>query len=194
MANSVHPRISNISATFELGTKVDIDILKEKLNGYLIRRFKAVNVRNHDPYASANIFESGKVVMAGCKSIENLQKAAALLCDTLVQHGITCSVQNLQIQNIVASGVFMTKVELVYTFQNMFSLFENFDKNKPLVSYETELFPGLICKEKSKVFTVFTTGKYIITGCKTEQEIIDFFEKYYLLIIFKEELMDCSNC
>lgn len=180
-----HPCMSNISATFHLNCKINLDCIIQKLNGRLIRKFRAVNIKVFDPFASANIFENGKVVINGTNSNANLKLAVKNICEKLRDIGIESIPDKLKIENCVASGLLNEKIDLSFTYNNIRANSKNM-----VVSYEPELFPGLICKDGKKVFTIFTTGKYIITGCKNEEEIQDIYEKNKLFIVFKDIAME----
>ena len=57
----------------------------------------------------------------------------------------------------------------------------------PYVSYEPDLFPGLIFRTTAPklVFLLFRSGKIVITGAKSRSEIDATFKKLYFGIIVK---------
>jgi len=68
----VFPIIANINTSFELNSKIDFEILKNKVSCYQVKRkFFAMIYKMASPKATFNIYESGKVVMSGLKEIED---------------------------------------------------------------------------------------------------------------------------
>jgi transcription initiation factor TFIID TATA-box-binding protein len=73
------------------------------------------------------------------------------------------------IQNCVASVNLFTKIDLVSIFQQLI------DDDELEVSYNPEQFPGLILKTKKPKISslVFSSGKLVITGAKSEEMVHD---------------------
>lgn len=71
------------------------------------------------------------------------------------------------IQNCVASVNLYTKIDLVSIFQQLI------DDDELEVSYNPEQFPGLILKTKRPKISslVFSSGKLVITGAKSEEMV-----------------------
>lgn len=71
------------------------------------------------------------------------------------------------IQNCVASVNLFTKINLVSIFQQLI------DDDELEVSYNPEQFPGLILKTKKPKISslVFSSGKLVITGAKSEEMV-----------------------
>lgn len=71
------------------------------------------------------------------------------------------------IQNCVASVNLFTKIDLVSIFQQLI------DDDELEVSYNPEQFPGLILKTKQPKISslVFSSGKLVITGAKSEEMV-----------------------
>ena len=117
------------------------------------------------------VFSSGKVVCTGAKS-ESASKTAAKKYAKSIQHiGYDVKFKDFAIQNIVAK----CDVKFVINIEKIFHDHSNF------CSYEPEIFPGLIYKMlvPKVVLLVFVSGKVVLTGAKTRDQIYEAFEKIY---------------
>ena len=81
---------------------------------------------------------------------------------------------DFKIQNIVgcADIQFSVRLESLHTYHSQFC------------SYEPELFPGLIYRmiKPKVVLLVFVSGKVVITGAKTRDEIYEAFNNLYPIL------------
>ena len=95
----------------------------------------------------------------------------------LQKHGIPVSFRDFKIQNIVASA------ELPHTLK----LLELSQTYGPYVSYEPDLFPGLVFRTTAPklVFLLFRSGKIVITGAKCREEIAKTWEQLFYGIVTK---------
>ncbi|MDI9312533.1 MAG: hypothetical protein QM535_20145, partial [Limnohabitans sp.] len=77
------------------------------------------------------------------------------------------------IRNIVFSGNFNKKINLPSLYNHIREI--GF-VNDTIASYETELFPALICNIKNKKWSIsiFQNGKYHMTGFKSLDEASEF--------------------
>jgi transcription initiation factor TFIID TATA-box-binding protein len=136
------------------------------------RRFAAVIIRIRDPKTTALIFRSGKMVITGAKSEEKSEQAAKQYAKMIKKVGTPdVKLQEFKIQNIVGScGVnFAISLESLNTGHSTFS------------TYEPELFPGLIYRmHKPKiVLLIFASGKIVLTGAKTREDIYSAFDNIF---------------
>ena len=170
-------------------------------------RFSAVIMRIRNPKTTALIFSTGKIVITGAKS-ENDIIMAARIFEKTVQKVIegdaaekimesqsspdksaldaplvpSIRLSDLKIQNIVASTDvgFSIKLETLQKEQKKFSR----------CHYEPELFPGLIYKMESPkvVLLIFTSGKIVLAGAKSRHDIHKAYHNIYpVLHQFKKE-------
>lgn len=136
------------------------------------RRFGAVIMRLREPKATALIFSSGKMCVTGLKSIHNANLAAKRFAYIIDRIGFKCQQEiDFKVQNIVGTADvgFPIRLEgLVYA-------------HSTFASYEPELFPGLIYRLVSPrvVFLIFVSGKIVITGAKTENDLCEAFTKMF---------------
>jgi len=70
-------KVRNIVGFLNLGFSIDLERLAEKEGGiYEPEQFPGLIMRNSSPRATFLVFASGKVVVAGCRSLEELKQAA----------------------------------------------------------------------------------------------------------------------
>ena len=87
------------------------------------------------------------------------------------------SIRNFKIQNIVASAEVPHPLKLLELSRSY----------GPYVSYEPDLFPGLVFRTTAPklVFLLFRSGKVVITGAKSRSEIESTFKTLFYGIIVK---------
>ena len=185
---SILPRIENIVSTATLGCQLNLReiALRVKNAEYNPRRFSAVIMRIKEPKTTALIFSSGKIVTLGAKSEEESRKACRKFAKIIKSLNYPVSFKDFKIQNIVGSVDSKFKIAL---FKLYIYLIKHINCNdKSFVSYEPEHFPGLIYRmiEPNIVILIFYSGKLVLTGAKTKDDIYNGFRKIYpLLVKFK---------
>ncbi len=165
MASKPVYRIENIVATVTLDQTLDLNAIERSVEyvEYNPDQFPGLIMRLENPKVTALIFKSGKMVVTGAKSTEELIKAVKKIIRTLRRHNIIITGRpKIQIQNIVASANLNVEVNLE---KAAFLLEDNM--------YEPEQFPGLIHRmsQPRVVLLVFSSGKMVITGAKREEEV-----------------------
>ncbi len=174
-------KIENIVATVSLDQTLDLDYIDKTLPNveYNPDQFPGLIFRLDTPKVTALIFKSGKMVVTGAKSTAELIKAVKKIIKTLIKYGVPITGRpRIQIQNIVASASLGVEVALE---KAAFLL--------PNSMYEPEQFPGLIHRmsDPHVVLLIFSSGKMVITGAKSEEEVYQAVRKIYLTL--KE--LDC---
>ncbi len=140
------------------------------------RRFAAVIMRLREPRATALVFASGKLVITGTKSSHNSSLATKKIAYILERVGFQpASFINFKVQNIVGTVDvgFPIRLEGVAFAHPTFS------------SYEPELFPGLIYRlvQPRVVLLIFVSGKVVITGAKTEEQLVEGLKKVFPVLM-----------
>ena len=159
-------KIENIVASAKVTDSLDLNFLASQLKDaeYNKKRVPGVVLRMQDPKIAALIFGSGKVVLTGAKSIDNLSRGLQILGDQLRALNIDIP-ENLtyKVQNIVTSADLGTPINL-----NKIAVGFNLDK----IEYEPEQFPGLVYRldDPRVVVLLFGSGKLIITGGKQPED------------------------
>ena len=159
------PVIQNVVATADLGTNIDlIAIVKVFRNvEYKPKRFPGLVFRLKRPKTTTLIFRTGKMVCTGAKSAKLAKRAVKNVVKRLREVGfIIRDMPNAEIQNIVATADISSKVDL----EGAVDILDN-------TMYEPEMFPGLIYRmvDPKVVILLFTSGKLVITGAKTEEQV-----------------------
>ncbi len=158
-------KIENIVSTVTLDQTLNLYTIERNVPHveYNPDQFPGLVFRLESPKVTALIFKSGKMVITGAKSTEELIRAVKRIIKTLRQHGIMITSRpKIQIQNIVASANLYVEVNL----EKAAFLLEN-------NMYEPEQFPGLIYRmtDPHVVLLIFSSGKMVITGAKREEEV-----------------------
>jgi|TARA_B110001452_G_scaffold261773_1_gene260950 transcription initiation factor TFIID TATA-box-binding protein len=172
------PVIQNCVATFSLGVKnINLKALALRLMycDYNPQRFAAMTMRLKSPKTTALAFGSGNMVCTGSKNIAQCLLACRKYTRILQKAGVKVCFHKFKVQNIVASAA----------VKHPLKLYEMAKEHGANVSYEPELFPGLVLRiSKPKVvFLLFRSGKIVITGAKNMQEINNTYSKVFKHII-----------
>mgnify|MGYP000042699029 FL=1 len=159
-------QIENIVATVILEHPLDLSLIETKLPevDYNPDQFPGLVYRLEQPKITALIFKSGKMVVTGAKSVNQLVFAVKKILKTLINKGIPIQGKpQIQVQNIVASANLGAVVDL-----------EKAALALPGSMYEPEQFPGLIYRMEKPVVVllIFSSGKMVVTGAKREEEVV----------------------
>jgi transcription initiation factor TFIID TATA-box-binding protein len=162
-------RIENIVATAEFGIKINLDRLAERIAGaeYNPEAFPGLIIRKHR--SSVLLFSTGKAVITGSKSEEELERNVNKLIAILEKNGVVIPEKpKVKVQNIVASGSLGYDVDI-----------EKVALLVPGTFYEPEQFPGLIYRldELRTVMLIFSSGKFICTGARSKNEVEESIKK-----------------
>lgn len=158
-------QIENIVATVILEHPLDLSLIESRLPDvdYNPDQFPGLVYRLDQPKVTALIFKSGKMVVTGAKSVNQLVFAVKKILKTIINKGIPIHGKpQIQIQNIVASANLGAIIDL-----------EKAALALPSSMYEPEQFPGLIYRMSKPVVVllIFSSGKMVITGAKREEEV-----------------------
>ncbi|MBU4374834.1 MAG: TATA-box-binding protein [Euryarchaeota archaeon] len=159
-------KIENVVSTAKLSDHFNLNDIKSKLEDaeYNKSRFPGLVYKINEPKSVFLLFNSGKVVCTGCKSIDDTKKAVDMLYKKLIGLGINIEANyEIIIQNIVASAELggalnLNAVALGFGMEN--------------VEYEPEQFPGLVYRmdDPKVVILLFGSGKLVITGGKSPSD------------------------
>lgn len=157
--------IVNIVVSTSLEHDVPLEKMAATLSNteYNPEQFPGLVLRIKEPKTSALIFSSGKVVCTGARTMDQVSQAIGKIKQALEKINIKISIEpEIHIQNIVASGA-------VGMDLNLNTLAMKLDNTE----YEPEQFPGLVYKlpHDKATFLLFSNGKIVCTGCKTEDEV-----------------------
>jgi transcription initiation factor TFIID TATA-box-binding protein len=158
-------RIVNIVVSTALEKDVPLEKMAATLPNteYNPEQFPGLVLRIKDPKTSALVFSSGKVVCTGARTLEQVELSIQSIIKSLKKLNIHVTIKpEITVQNIVASGSIGMDLNL-----NVLGV------KLPNTEYEPEQFPGLVHKLKgtNATFLLFSNGKIVCTGTKTEQQV-----------------------
>ena len=125
--------------------------------------FPGAVFRLKNPKTATLLFRTGKMICTGAKSEELARKAVKTVVQKLRKGGIKIKKDaTVTVQNMVASISLGGRVQL-----------EEAARRLPRSMYEPEQFPGLIHRmlDPKTVILIFTSGKLVCTGAKTEKDV-----------------------
>ena len=176
MAEAKEPKpqdiqVVNIVVSTSLGHDIPLEKMAATLSNteYNPEQFPGLVIRIKDPKTSALIFSSGNVVCTGARSIPKVEESIQKIIESLEKIGINITIKpKINIQNIVASGNISTDL-------NLNTLAMKLDNTE----YEPEQFPGLVLKlkEAKATFLLFSNGKVVCTGTKSEDMVHEALDK-----------------
>ncbi|TXT62080.1 MAG: TATA-box-binding protein [Promethearchaeota archaeon] len=159
-------KIENVVATvtMEIQEKIDLTKIAAKYpqSEYNPERFPGLVMRVEKPRGTALIFSTGKMVVTGLRKASQADTVVEKIVKNITKVGIPIKNPQIIIQNIVASGDLHTHIDL-----NLAAVVMEY------AMYEPEVFPGLIYRmqDPKSVFLLFSTGKIVCTGIKTEDVV-----------------------
>ena len=178
------PRLENIVSTVDLSCRLDLRkiALQARNCEYNPKRFAAVIMRIQEPKTTSLIFASGKMVITGAKTENDSKKASKKFAKTIQKLGFDVQFKDFKVQNVVASADLKCNINL-YSFAEM-------EEQMDYINYDPEIFPGLIFRLVAPkiVFLVFVSGKVVLTGARSREDIeIGFKKALPIFLKFKME-------
>jgi len=162
----VYAHTQNVVVSASIHRPLPLVTLATQLEGaeYNPEQFPGLILKITEPKASALLFSSGKVICTGTKSIAEAKRAIDAIIVKVEALGLKVTGKpDIEVTNIVASGSVGGRLNLnsiIFTFEN--------------TEYEPEQFPGLVYKmpDTNVTFLLFGTGRVVITGAKSQKEIM----------------------
>ncbi len=167
--NKKDMKVVNIVVSTSLQHDIPLEKMAATLSNteYNPEQFPGLVLRIKEPKTTALIFSSGNVVCTGAKTMEEVDKSIKKIIKTLEKINIKIKIEpKINVQNIVASGNVGMDLNL-----NVLAM------KLPNTEYEPEQFPGLVYKLGGKegsdraTFLLFSNGKIVCTGTKSEDEV-----------------------
>lgn len=164
-AKKIDIRVVNIVVSTSLEQDIPLEKMAATLPNteYNPEQFPGLVIRIKEPKTSALIFSSGKVVCTGAKTLEKVEESIQQIIKSLEKINVKITIKPvIKIQNIVASG----SINMDLNLNNLAMKLKN-------TEYEPEQFPGLVYKliDAKATFLLFSNGKVVCTGTKTEEEV-----------------------
>jgi len=163
--------VVNIVVSSDLKHDVPLEKMAATLSNteYNPEQFPGLVLRIKEPKTSALIFSSGKIVCTGARTMEQVDEAIQKIIKSLEKINVKITIKpEVTIQNMVASG----SVGMDLNLNKLAIKLEN-------TEYEPEQFPGLVYKlnEAKATFLLFSNGKVVCTGTKSESAVRAALEK-----------------
>ena len=163
--------VVNIVISSSLEQDIPLEKMAATLSNteYNPEQFPGLVIRIKEPKTSALIFSSGKIVLTGARSMDEVERSIDKIIKSLKKINIDIKIKpKVTVQNIVASGEIGMDLNL-----NTLAI------KLPNTEYEPEQFPGLVHKLRGTkaTFLLFTNGKIVCTGTKTEEEVYQALDK-----------------
>ena len=157
--------IENVVVSATIEQRLDLNEITKKFPDveWNPDQFPGAVFRIKNPKTATLIFRTGKMVCTGAKSEEMARKAVKKVVQLLRKGKIKIKNEaTVKIQNIVASINLGGRVHL-----------EQAARSLPRSMYEPEQFPGLIHRvlDPKTVILIFSTGKLVCTGGRTEKDV-----------------------
>jgi len=157
--------IVNVVASATIDQKLDLNKIQEKFPDveYHPDVFPGAVFRLRNPKTATLLFSTGKMVCTGSKSEEIAVKAVNTVVNKLRKEGIKIKKNAIvTVQNIVSSINLGGKVSI-----------EKVARTLTRSMYEPEQFPGVIHRmlDPKVVILIFSSGKLVCTGGKTEKDV-----------------------
>jgi transcription initiation factor TFIID TATA-box-binding protein len=160
-------KTENIVASGKIADALDIEYISSHLDTCTLDKKKFPGAVYHlkDPKVVALLFSSGKIVLTGIRNNEEFHRGLAKLTEQLQALGaVLIESPEVAITNMVCSydsgkKINLNKMMLTFNLEN--------------IEYEPEQFPGLVyrLKDPNIVLLIFSSGKIILTGGKTIEDV-----------------------
>merc|ERR1712034_50288 len=159
-----------MGATMNVGCTINLRKLATKCRNceYNPQVACAVIMKIRNPKATATIFQSGKVVVAGAKSFKAVKLASRKFARIIQKAGFKAKFQNFTVKNFIGCTEVGYQVRLE-------GIAKSFQKE---ISYEPELFPGLIYRfqEPKLSVVIFMSGKINFVNANSLQQMKNAFQ------------------
>lgn len=167
--------IANVVGSGDLHVELELAALESDLSTpyleYDPSNYHGLYVRLEEGGPLITVYRSGKYIISGCGSLEELHDTNSGFLDELSALGIIEEglETGFTVQNVVCTANLGTEVAL-----NALAIGLGLESTE----YEPEQFPGLIYRPESvpAVMLVFANGKVVITGCRTVDDAEAAFE------------------
>lgn len=165
-------KIENIVCSGSFNQELDLNRLSEcdSRIEYGKNRYPGAYIRFDNHFAT--IYRTGKYIMQGIKSIDEINQFFSSIKDILSPFCDTSLFSYPSISNIVCSSDVGHTIDLT-------RLLMKFNYDDLDVTYEPEAFPGLILKTEKVTYNVFSSGKFLMLGC-TDPSLITQLEDNFM--------------
>lgn len=149
--------ISNVVCSFDVRCHLNLkSIALNAANVEFKREQGMVTMKMRNPYTTASIWSSGKIICTGATSEDSSKKAARRYARVMQKLGFKAKFANFKIINVLGTCTMPFGIKI-----SQFS-----EKHRNHASYEPELHPGVTYKisELKATLKIFSTGSITITA------------------------------
>lgn len=169
-------QIVNIVATVKVAPSFNLEKLKDALKDAVFSSNTKVWLKMRlmpEGYYTA-FYKSGKFLVTGIKSPQEVYLFADRVISLLQDAGIEATQKEIKLHNFVIQD----KIDMSTTLEKLMYVLDSSKSN-----YEPEQFPALIYKDWGATFLLFSTGKITVTGIKEEKHIESSIDNFKQLIM-----------
>ena len=184
------PEINNIIISANLGNNLFLNNIALKLKNvdYNLNKSSNLTLKAKNCKIIATIFSNGKMICSGAKNEKESKASCIKYAKIIKKIENNVDLKDLKIQNMVATFDVRFKINLDKLFKEINTLINNskkFGNNYNFCKYNKNEYPGLVFyMNDSKInFVVYETGKVVLSGAKSRNEINDVFKNIYPLLI-----------
>ena len=184
------PEINNIIISANLGNNLFLNNIALKLKNvdYNLNKSSNLTLKAKNCKIIATIFSNGKMICSGAKNEKESKASCVKYAKIIKKIENNVDLKDLKIQNMVATFDVRFKINLDKLFKEINTLINNskkFGNNYNYCKYNKNEYPGLVFyMNDSKInFVVYETGKVVLSGAKSRNEINDVFKNIYPLLI-----------
>ncbi len=161
-------RIENVVASASLGVRLDLPSIALAIEGaeYAPERFPGLICHLTQPKTAMLLFQSGKVVCTGGKSLHQAETTVRRIAELVRRSGQRIPKHPpIQVQNIVATADLQSEINLTSVAVTL---------GLDHVEYEPEQFPGLVYRlaEPKVVVLLFGSGRMVCTGARRPSDVL----------------------
>lgn len=175
----IKTKIVNVIVSIIFNHRLDLDeIAKLSEDEFTVdlglEDFPGAMIKLKEPKTTLMAFESGKIVCTGSKSEKEAKRAAEKIVRIFRDSGIKILGEpGIKIQSVTASAVLGSKINL-----------DRISMKFKYTRYDPEEFSGLVYRMRDPKASIllFESGRIIITGVKTEQDVLEVVQNIYDLI------------
>lgn len=151
-------KVVNIVATVNMEKPFDLEELLKKLpNCERANVWVKTRIPPYNKYTA--FYGSGKFLITGTKSEQELNEVANNVISFIQKYGINNDIKNININN----RVYMDQLDFKVDLEKLIIELNDYD-----ASYEPEQFPGMNFKDNyGLTYLLFGSGKITITGVKS---------------------------
>lgn len=160
--------IKNIVAKLDLDIELDLSYLSSQMSNttYEPEEYPSLIFRP-EGYSTVLVTNTGILLFTGGDSVKSIREVYLRTIDEFESFGLDKGgeIEDIEIVNIVSTIDVNNELDL-----NVLSVKLGFEN----VEYEPEQFPGLVYRiDNGPVVLLFASGKIVITGGASTQEILD---------------------